>query len=139
MGDTVSILTTMEFLTCSVCGIRFAAPGFWLSKRRDDHEIFYCPSGHSQYFPAKSQAEIAISDRNKVQAKLNEALHAQVVLEKKLNEEKAKLARLETRISHGICPCCNRSFKDLERHMKLKHKGGIGAGRPQKQIEAGAP
>jgi hypothetical protein len=25
------------------------------------------------------------------------------------------------RVNAGICPCCNRHFTDLERHMKSKH------------------
>lgn len=24
---------------------------------------------------------------------------------------------------HGVCPCCNRTFSDLQRHMASKHKG----------------
>lgn len=25
------------------------------------------------------------------------------------------------RIRNGVCPCCNRSFKDVHRHMKSQH------------------
>ena len=30
---------------------------------------------------------------------------------------------LQYRVGHGVCPCCNRTFGDLYRHMSTKHPG----------------
>lgn len=35
--------------------------------------------------------------------------------------EAAKARRKLKRVQNGVCPCCNRSFWNLERHMKSKH------------------
>jgi len=35
--------------------------------------------------------------------------------------EKAAKTRIKNRIGNGVCPCCNRTFKDLASHMKCKH------------------
>lgn len=32
-----------------------------------------------------------------------------------------RIAALKARVSHGVCPCCNRTFGDLARHMATKH------------------
>jgi hypothetical protein len=132
------IVISMKFdlQDCPECGIQFCTPPGYEGRRRNDHGSFHCPNGHRMSFHEKTPFEIATEEKNKVQAKLNEEQHARLVLEKQLAEEKKKRATLETRISHGVCPCCNRTFKDLERHMNSKHKGGIGAGRPLKEIEA---
>lgn len=36
-----------------------------------------------------------------------------------------KLKRLEKRVHAGVCPCCTRTFQNLQRHMKTKHPEGI--------------
>lgn len=34
---------------------------------------------------------------------------------------KGALTKVKNRISKGVCPCCNRTFADLQRHMTTKH------------------
>ena len=36
----------------------------------------------------------------------------------------AALTRVKNRVSRGVCPNCNRTFKDLARHMASKHPVG---------------
>jgi hypothetical protein len=31
------------------------------------------------------------------------------------------MTRIKKRVAAGVCPCCNRSFKDLARHMAGQH------------------
>lgn len=35
--------------------------------------------------------------------------------------EKAAKTKIKNRIANGVCPCCNRSFKNLHQHMSNKH------------------
>jgi len=35
--------------------------------------------------------------------------------------QKAAKTRMKNRIKNGVCPCCNRTFKQLAEHMKNKH------------------
>lgn len=41
--------------------------------------------------------------------------------ERSRNALKGVVTRTKNRISKGVCPCCNRQFKDLERHMTGQH------------------
>lgn len=34
---------------------------------------------------------------------------------------RGKLKAQTTRVKNGVCPCCNRSFQNLKRHMNTKH------------------
>jgi len=34
---------------------------------------------------------------------------------------KGQLTKTKNRIANGVCPCCNRSFSNLQRHMSGQH------------------
>lgn len=38
-----------------------------------------------------------------------------------VDETKAAHTRTKNRIAKGVCPCCSRTFLDLQRHMQTKH------------------
>lgn len=80
------------------------------SNRREQHDTFWCPNGHSQHYPQETEAE-------KYRRK-SEMLADQVRMEQQQRQE---LERELNRVRKGVCPKCNRSFKALERHMKTKH------------------
>lgn len=53
-GVTVSDDTEIIFIeevNCASCGIRFGLPKTLHKRRQDDHRAFYCPNGHSNYYP----------------------------------------------------------------------------------------
>jgi hypothetical protein len=106
----------------------FGIPADYQTRRRNDHASFYCPSGHAQSYQGKSEAE-------QLRAQLAEkdaAIEAER-RSRKWAEDRAKGAnisagmaraahrRLSDRVSHGVCPCCQRTFKQLAAHMKAKH------------------
>lgn len=45
--------------TCIECGIAFTLPDVRQAELRRTHKLFYCPNGHGQYYPGKSDIEIA--------------------------------------------------------------------------------
>lgn len=112
----IKLNVSAEFSTvsCCACGIEFALPAAWEARLRASHATFYCPSGHSLSFQAKSEAEV-LRERNANAIKRAEwAEQAQKAAE-------AELAKLKKRIARGVCPCCKRSVGQLARHMEAKH------------------
>lgn len=111
--------------TCCVCGIIYGVPEVWIAARRELKDRFYCPNGHGQCF-TKSTADRLREEKEalgrRLQAELNTANHLRLVAEKELKAERTKRRKIEKRISAGVCPCCNRTFEDLHRHMQTKHK-----------------
>ena len=111
--DTATLVTT----ECCACGITFAVPRWWNQQRRATHEDFYCPNGHSLTYEGKSDADRAR------EAKLAQSIAEAQAREARaqLEQEQAKHRRLRKRVKAGVCPCCQRTFTCLARHLKAKH------------------
>ena len=95
---------------CAKCAILFAVPLDFHNRRRDDHVGFYCPSGHSQWYPAKSSLEIAQDAKRKA--------------EKQLDTLKQEKEQLEYALKNGLstkCPKCGKYVKGLAGHMQRMH------------------
>lgn len=41
--------------------------------------------------------------------------------EKRASAQKGLVTRIRNRVGNGVCPCCNRTFQDLQRHMHSQH------------------
>lgn len=42
---------------CPTCGVSYCLPKLFDDERREDHRSWYCPNGHSLYYPAESPKE----------------------------------------------------------------------------------
>lgn len=100
-------------------------------KRQADNGTFYCPHGHSQCFPAgETEAEKLRRERDQLKQRIAMEQDWRSEAEARAEAERRRAAafkgqatRLRTRAKAGICPCCNRHFTALERHMATKHPG----------------
>ncbi len=113
-------LTLVEH-TCLTCAIPFWLPNGFVERRRKDHVTFYCPNGHSQYYPQESDEERL--RRELETARLDartQAARAQRLEDDLLTKTKEMLL-LKRRVKGGTCPHCRRHFANVERHMKSKH------------------
>lgn len=109
MGQ-ITHLVTIESATCPACGTVFGMEANLQKRLREDHSTFYCPNGHSQYYPAKSKVEVLQDELTRERAAHDQTKADRDSKERKLN-----------RVSKGVCPCCNRTFQNLQLHMKTKH------------------
>ena len=114
MSVKIMVDTKWDIVECSECGIEFCISDAWEQHRRDDHKTFYCPNGHSQYFPHQSEKE-------KLQEELRKEHIARIEIEAKLNGALDTINKTKKRINAGVCPDCHRHFTNLERHRRTKH------------------
>lgn len=119
---------SLKSITCGSCGITFALPENRYDELLRTKTSFYCPNGHERRFLAKTEAEelrekLAREEQRRKLAE--ETAHAEAKraerAEASLDRTKATLKRERKRVNNGVCPCCNRTFTDLGRHMKSKH------------------
>lgn len=106
---------------CCTCGIPFFIPTYHKKRLLNSQEWFYCPNGHQQHYTGKTEAQKL---KEQLEATQQQAAKERQELEDKWLEEAGKRAKLERqmkRVHKGVCPCCNRSFVNLQRHMKAKH------------------
>jgi NMD protein affecting ribosome stability and mRNA decay len=110
---------------CCNCGIAFAMPTSFCNERRRDLKLFYCPNGHSQLYTKSTEQELKEEKEameRSLQAQLNNANHRALVAEKAAKQAIKDKRRVERRIAHGVCPCCNKTFADIANHMITEHK-----------------
>lgn len=120
-GDTFAGFTQLEVEVCGTCGIMYALPCEMLERARNDPSLWwYCPNGHHWHYLTETPEQ-----------KLRKAQEALARERARHDQTQASLSatrgvvtrqrkRLQ-RVSKGVCPCCNRSFADLKRHMQSKH------------------
>jgi hypothetical protein len=112
---SISLMFDFAVTECCVCGIAFAVPARFKQVLQETHRTFYCPNGHGQSYLGQTEVE-RLRDKLKTQ---NSEL--EVRTRALLNAQVAE-AKLRKRIAGGVCPCCNRTFQNLARHMSAKHK-----------------
>lgn len=122
MTNSTLTMTLGATIQCCRCGTPFAMSADLERVRRVDHEIFYCPLGHQQHWPAGKTQE------QKLQEQINRERSRAASLSAQLDQEKAshsstkgQLTKAKKRAANGVCPCCNRSFVNVARHVAGQH------------------
>jgi len=91
-----------------------------LRVHREKGTSFYCPNGHSQCFTTTEVDRL----RQQLRAVRDERDWAQKGRDRAQRQtaaQKGNVTKLKRRIKNGVCPCCNRSFENLARHMAGQH------------------
>lgn len=125
----MNALTTLVVEECCTCHMTFAMPSELrdrLLKKRGDP--FYCPAGHRQWYTGKTEEQklqeaLARSERQVESARTQRDFWQDEADREKRRRAAAKgqLTKAKNRIARGVCPCCNRSFTALARHMATEH------------------
>lgn len=119
MSYTIHYNIALETESCFRCGVIFAMPSELRKHCLDNGATFYCPNGHGQVYCRSRQKELEDAQRQLRESK------CETLRERQLRElaeaVAAKLERKLKRVARGVCPCCKRSFQNLQAHMKTKH------------------
>ena len=123
MTETILIRNQRHIVDeCITCGVFYTCPEVVFIQQRDGGGYHTCPNGHRQGWD-KAGSENAQLLRRAQRAEQEEARLAEEVrlAEQREARAKAETKRVAKRANAGICQCCNRSFANVERHMRLKH------------------
>lgn len=140
MSAVLRFQRQLSWVECANCNMAFGLSVQFEQDRRTDHATFYCPLGHSNYFPGKSEAEklreqLAEKERT-LEWERSQKRYAQaesIARFHKLNATKAVVTKIKkklARVENGVCPECNRTFANVARHMQTQH--GIECNTPPK-------
>lgn len=113
-------LTLVE-VTCCNCYMHFAMDAEFRRHRIEDHMIFYCPVGHSQSYTGEREVDKLKRENQSLSTKLRWAETEAEDAKRQRKEARAKLTKFKNRIAAGVCPCCNRTFQNVARHMAGQH------------------
>lgn len=110
----------MTTTSCCNCGIEFGVPQHFLDARRADAKDFHCPNGHVLSF-AETEADKMRRERDRAKQQIAQRDDEITALRRQVEAEQRKAKRVQKRIHAGVCPCCNRTFQNVARHMATKH------------------
>lgn len=120
-------------IKCYLCKVAFGLNDefYRVAKERADDLSWFCPNGHSQVFRrGPTESELLRKERDTLKQQLaykDDRIRAeQTQREYAQNQARAYkgvATRVKNRVSNGVCPCCNRTFANLQRHMATKHAG----------------
>lgn len=88
---------------------------------------WFCPNGCRRIFcePVNSKLRDKIESLERQKHNLNEVIdiHKRTIeqLGYSVRAQKAAKTKIINRVKNGICPCCNRTFQNLQNHFKSKH------------------
>lgn len=127
--DTLVMETTTVGHVQSHCGHVIYLPSHNEKIYRRNHQTFYCTvCGKGQSFGGKSDIEQlratvrTIEDqRDTARKNLQQQREKTRHKTRQLSAQKGVTTRIKNRIGNGVCPCCNRTFANLARHMKGQH------------------
>jgi hypothetical protein len=127
MSSTLSYSGTLEVVTCW-CGMRHAVPEELRQHQLRAHNdergnvpSIYCPLGHSHVPAGKSKAtqlEESLQWERERSARLAAARDQ---AEASARAYKGVATKARKRAAATLCPCCNRSFVQMRRHLETKH------------------
>lgn len=118
-------------MICCTCKVQFAIDGttYTVLNQQKEKGTFYCPHGHAQHF-ATGETELQKAQREASRLRQQIAQRDDEIkeLEKQKEHEKrsaiaykGKVTELKNRAAAGVCPCCNRTFVNMARHMESQH------------------
>lgn len=114
---------------CIDCGVRYVVPKTVWDKQRKSGGFHHCSNGHNQgWNKSNSQDEIIRRERDRLKQRLAERdddirqeREGHKATGRQLSAQRGLVTRIKNRVGHGVCPCCSRSFGNLQRHMASKH------------------
>jgi hypothetical protein len=113
--------------SCWSCKVKHSIPiSLYKSAIESQGEIsIKCPYGHAWVYKTQRQVqedEIIRQERDRLKQRIAEKDDDIARLEREKSAAKGQVTKIKNRIAGGVCPCCNRYFLGLERHMSTKHK-----------------
>ncbi len=132
--DVLINTDTLKILECGVCHIKHAIPQDLHQRALTSGKNWHCPNGHvigyntSENDRLKKEVETLksslehVKENNEWYSKRVGSLHTELTKQKHSNRAlKAAKTKILNRVKNGVCPCCNRTFKNLQDHFKTQH------------------
>lgn len=117
--STLTYSGTLVIKTCW-CGIRHAIPSELARQAEHNGRAVYCPLGH-EWVVKETEAEKLRKQLENEREYSARVVAARDQTEASLRATRGVVTKLKKRASAGVCPCCNRTFQNVARHMATKH------------------
>jgi hypothetical protein len=113
---------------CCRCKAQMTLPSdLYNAAKHSPKIIFYCPYGHEQHYPAGETEETKLRrERDRLAQRIAERDDKIAELREERDAAKrqgaaGQVTKIKNRVGYGVCPCCNRTFENVARHMASQH------------------
>lgn len=118
--------TEMVEICCGNCGCYYAIQKVMHDMAVEEGGFWHCPNGHRRgYREGRREREAIRLERDRLKqqvAELDDALRlANQKTVRMVAAARGEVTKLKKRAHAGVCPCCNRTFVNMARHMQQKH------------------
>jgi len=127
MSHVEEFTTILYVTTCPNCHVVHGIPNDMATKMRERGGEAHCPNGHRWFFTEteKQQLEKQLAREraahDQTRSARDEQARRRAMAERRCAAARGQVTKIRNRVGNGICPCCNRSFENLHRHMQAKH------------------
>jgi hypothetical protein len=129
MPEIITIKGDKHVVTqCGTCGVWFTVPEIVWENHRREGGYHACPSGHMRGWRTgdeEREREAVRLERDRLKqdaARLEDEL---VTERRRAEAAEKKVLQVRRRATAGVCPCCNRTFANVQSHMKTKHSSVV--------------
>lgn len=124
LGREYKVGANLTVLECGNCGCLHAIPTNWEeSAKSAGHHTYdwYCPRGCKIGYGGPSEAEKQRKRADEAERRVQAERDLRQDTERRLIAQRGETTKAKKRAAAAVCPCCNRSFVQLRRHMANKH------------------
>ena len=132
-GCQVNCTSELHVVICGECGGTYALAKRYVDKKREHGGFWTCPyckcgwgfsaeDSDVKQLEKKLARQIEATEGQRLRKV--EAMGQRDYFESSRNGMKGALRKEQKkmdRVKNGVCPCCNRHFANLERHIKGQH------------------
>lgn len=126
-GKRFSADANLTSVVCATCHMTYAIPSSLYQsalKYRGDTPNGWklcCPVGHTWWYVGETKEDRLEREVQEERRRRLAERELRVHTERRLTAQKGATTKAKKRHAAGLCPCCNRSFSQLRRHMEEKH------------------
>lgn len=127
-GERFATDKTLTVVSCATCHVTYAIPTSFqraaVAYPGDRGWTIHCPFGHAWHYTGKSveqKLQEATERAGRLAAERDQAEAAVRAQKARGTRYKNDRDRERKRAAAGVCPCCNRTFQQLARHMASQH------------------
>lgn len=120
----VHVETKIIAIECAACSVDFGIGDGFMQRRLKDHQNFYCPNGHVNYFPQPNEQERLKQQLEASRSLAQREARRREAAERSARAYKGQATKLRKHAAAGECPAgCGKTYKRLASHMSAKHPG----------------
>ena len=122
-AQAVIAVADLETVICGSCSGIYALSEKYIREKKEHGGYWNCPYCRNAWGYDTEGSEVKQLERKLAQATKRKEWAEQEAKNAECRRRAAvgQTTKLKNRIGHGVCPCCKRTFQQLQRHMQTKH------------------